>query len=552
MKKFLILSFLILIFSSCSAGDDSSDSNNSFNNMNNNNNTNGGNVNIGGVQDIGLFRDIIDNGGVPAPSTFSDNGFFSEHYIEYPFENCGENICMNGMLGRDISVISNDYMNVIQVVLKSWLDPSDYERPPTDFIMVIDVSGSMDSDQKMVKVREGLHLMVDGLKSTDRMSIISFSDWATQKMDLVFADSQENRDMMHSVVSTLIPGGSTNIYEGLEYGFDKSLISQEENRNARIVLLSDGVPTSGNTDAEEILNFAKGSVSEEVQLTSIGVGQDINYDLMKNLALEGGNFYFIENSSALTDIFVTELNYFSFPIAKEMTLTVHSQGNIQIGDSVGFGDNWIQEGNGGSASFPTLYLASRNSNTIEDPYSRRGGGSALFLRVTGVDGYTDLGSVNINLRYLDPEIDDYVEQYITLGELTSGGVMPVDSYYSDYEMKKSTAMLNAYLGLLQTITYAQNWQYQNGIDVLLTTRNWVQAVNEQLDDDDLEADILLMDKLYLNMLPYTNGDNPCYNCYYNEREDVHYGCSQGNGKNSGGTILFLILGILFTFRRKQA
>ncbi|MBU1241151.1 hypothetical protein KJ865_15660, partial [Myxococcota bacterium] len=163
MKTLISVFVLIFVLQSCSAGDDSSGSqnynnSNNINNINNVNNTNnGGNVNIGGVQDIGLFREIIEAGDIPAPSTLTANGFFSEHYLEYPFGSCEERLCLNGMIGRGESLLSNDYMNALQVVMKSYVDPSDYVRPPTDFIVVIDVSGSMYTDEKLQYAKQGLH-----------------------------------------------------------------------------------------------------------------------------------------------------------------------------------------------------------------------------------------------------------------------------------------------------------------------------------------------------------------------------------------------------------
>ncbi|MBN2724124.1 MAG: VWA domain-containing protein [Deltaproteobacteria bacterium] len=565
-RKILIVSYLILalsILEGCSDDDSAKDSysNNVANNAYNNT-ANGGNVNVGGVQDIGVFREIIESGGIPAPSTFSDNGFFSEHYIEYPFSDCGENICLNGMMGRGNSVISNDYMNVIQIVLKSYLDPADFSRPPTDFILVIDVSGSMAGD-KITKVREGLHLMVDSLNSDDRISLIAFSDFIQEKLDLTYADSLENKESMHLAVSNLVPGGSTNIYGGLSAGFAKAQIGVEQERHVRVVLLSDGVPTSGEVDPNVIQSFAESRATDNVQLTSIGVGSDINYDLMKNLALEGGNFYYIENYSALSDIFVTELDYFAFPIAKDITISVVSSTGIKIGDSVGFGDAWIPEGNGGSAQFPNLYLASRTSNDIEDPYSRRGGGSALFLRVTPTGETVDLSKAYVKLRYLDPDMDDYVDQLFTLSDLGMDGSIPVDEYYSEYEMKKSFAMLNAYLAFYETVVLAENWMMEESFDLITGAIDWMYTVNIVLDDDDISADIVLMEQLSNNIYPYTYSGDDYYcnngDCYYpetdyeNDREEVHYGCSQGNGNSSHFiSIMLLTLSFALYFRRKYS
>ncbi len=564
MKHLLSLIILILALAGCSAGDDSAGdqnyvSSNNSNNLNSVNNTTGGNVNIGGVQDIGLFREIIEAGDIPAPSTLTANGFFSEHYLEYPFGECDERLCLNGMIGRGRSLLSNDYMNALQVVLKSYVDPSDYERPPTDFIAVIDVSGSMYSDEKIQYAKQGLHLLVDALKADDRLSVIAYSDWASEVLTLTFADSADARDRMHAAVSSLYPTGSTNIYDGLTQAFDTARESGSEDRYARIVLLSDGVPTSGITDEDAILSLARESTSDKVQLTSIGVGYDVNYELMQDLAMAGGNFYFVEDGAALTEIFVQELDFFAFPIARDITISLNAGASFYAGDAVGF-DQWIPSGTGGSAYIPAVYAASRVSSSTEDPHTRRGGGSALFVRLVAQNSARDLSGMVLTMTYTDPEDELPVTQDVLVDELAGGdGIVPVDAYYSQEVMQKSFLMLNLYLALREVCQRAVNGDYEGARELLVSAIDHASAVNDQLADEDIENDIALMDRLLLN-LGYTYGDDYyCAgdNCYYDDTyysdETVNYGCSTSQGPSGALPLLIgLVLGFVALRRRRRS
>src|SRR5262245_23070970 len=52
-----------------------------------------------GAQDFGLFRKILEDGGIPGPETLDDLGFFAEHKLDYPAPACGQDVCMHGLLG---------------------------------------------------------------------------------------------------------------------------------------------------------------------------------------------------------------------------------------------------------------------------------------------------------------------------------------------------------------------------------------------------------------------------------------------------------------------
>jgi Ca-activated chloride channel homolog len=560
----IIISSILFIFTISCAGDDSADydSSNNSNNMNNvnnvNNTNNGGNVNIGGIQDIGLFREIIESGDIPAPTTLNANGFFSEHYLDYPFTECGDSLCLNGMLGRGTSILSNDYMNVLQVVIKSYVDPSDYERPPTDFIAVIDVSGSMYTDNKLQSVKEGLHLMVDKLNPEDRLALVSYSDWANELLPLSYASTTEEKNIMHDAIETMVPTGSTNIYDGLLSAFDIAGESQSQERYARIVFLSDGVPTSGITDESAIIALAQENSSDTVQLTSIGVGYDLNFDLMKELAMSGGNFYFIEDNASLLDIFVQEVDFFSFPIAKDISISLTSGSSFYAGDSVGF-DDWNPTNSGGTAYFPALYAASRVSSSSEDPSARRGGGSALFVRLVATDNTGDLSGMVLSMDYTDSLTGESSSQNVSVSELAGGdGTVSVDSYYSEDVMKKSFVMLNIYLALKEVCQRAVNYDYDGARSLLMDTIDHTYYINETLQDDDLNYDLELMEQLLQNFgVEIEDDDYYCdtQDCYYDneysEEENVHYGCSTSGGSLPSLPIIFLLFSMIFIIKKRN-
>lgn len=546
MKKhrfLLVLSLAAWLFSGCAA-DSSSKSSTGGNN--------GGNVNVGGVQDIGVFRQIIESGGIPGPDMLDANGFFSEHHLDIPAEDCGENLCLFGMLGRGVSLLSDDFMNVLQVGFKTFVNPLDYERPPTDFVAVIDVSGSMYSDAKLEYVRQGLHMMIDTLEPGDRMALVAYSDRAQERLPLTFADSSENRSTMHSIVNGLVAGGSTNIYDALTLGFDIARLSMQEGRYARVVFLSDGQPTAGITDAESIVSLARECATKTSQLTSIGVGYDVNFDLMRELAMAGGNFYFIDESAALVDIFVEEVKSFAFPIAENVHLSVSATDDFILGDSVGF-ESFVSSASGGEAVFPALYMATRTSSQVEDPNARRGGGSAMFVRFVPTPSSTfSLSGMLLTMTYTDPETGETVgPQRLMVSDMGEDGMLPENEYFSHEPMRKAFAMLNIYLALREVCTKAVQYDFGNASQLLAKTIDYARLLNDVLggSDDDIAADIELMEKLQRNL-------GGGYNCGYEggcmvEDEVVYTGCNASGSSSVSWMWMGAFLLGLFVIRCRR-
>ncbi|MBU1238739.1 VWA domain-containing protein, partial [Myxococcota bacterium] len=378
-------------------------------------------------------------------------------------------------------------------------------------------------------------------------------------LTLTFADGITSKDTMHAAISSLVPSGSTNIYDGLSMAFDVASQSAVDDRYARIVFLSDGVPTSGITDESAIINISREATSDRVQLTSIGVGYDVNYELMKELAMAGGNFYFLEDGPALTEIFVQELDFFAFPIAKDIHITLNAGNSFYAGDAVGF-DQWIPSEGGGSAFIPAVYAASRVSSSTEDPTTRRGGGSALFVRLVSQNADRDLGGMMLTMEYTDPDENIPVYQEVSVDSLAGGdGIVPVDSYYSEEVMKKSFLMLNLFLALQEVCQRAVNYNYEGARTLLIATIDHAMAVNALLEDEDITNDIDLMNRL-LNNLGYVYDDDyycDSEDCYYDDHyyqdETVNYGCStSGPVTGSFPLVLAFLLGLaLIRKMRKQ-
>ena len=273
----------------------------------------GSNVSLGGSQDAGFLRGQLEAGMVPTLESLDAAGFFAEHHSELPPPACGHRVCLQPTLAVMGNLMNGADCTMLQLGLNSPLAADPGSRPPLTLAVVVDVSGSMQG-QKLQFVQDGLELLIDGMHDDDRISLVSYSDAATVVAETT--DIADHRAQLREAVRGLVANGSTNLSEGLLAGYAEVLSNYDSARQNRVILLSDGNPTAGLTATSQILDMSRPYNSDGVGLTTIGLGQDFNIALMRDLALQAdGNFYFLEDAGAVSEVFTEELSFFVVPVA---------------------------------------------------------------------------------------------------------------------------------------------------------------------------------------------------------------------------------------------
>mgnify|MGYP006291874441 CR=1 FL=1 len=485
----------------------------------------GNNVGTSGAQDIGLFRKILDEGGIPGPSSLDANGFFSEHYTQLPPPDCDGPICLQAMLAVTRDWVWDDYGAALQLAFNTTIDASDLEAKPLDLIVVVDTSGSMASEEKLSYAKQGMHMLIDGMDPEDRMALVSYDTEARILSELHLV---EDATSLHDAVEWLVPSGATNLHDGLETGMVIASEAASVEREVRVILLSDGNPTTGITSADAIQEMADGFIADGIGLTTIGMGTDFNIDLMKSLAERGaGNFYFLEDPTAIEEVFGQELDYFVTPIAKEVHLEVRSGLGYKLGRVSGT-RFWETKNYGGVLSIPTLFLASRLSNEAPDN-ARRGGGSTFFIDLHPDQVQTDGDKMvtEITLTYRVPGTNELKEQTVVVEYPGVPGEVPEGGYYSNQAMVKNNAVYNIYKGLREASETAET-SHNHALWVLTRLEEIARDWNEHYEDDDIAADIELIEQFQNNLR--AKGASPVdpdgYDYYGGEEgQDITMGCS---------------------------
>ena len=175
--------------------------------------------------------------------------------------------------------------------------PTD-DRDPVSLVFVVDVSGSMDADNRLGLAKEVIYGISEQMIPGDRAAIVTYANEVRVARD--FTDGDNVRDIA-STARQLRPGGGTYAEAGLTLGYDLAADEMRRGRKVRLVLLSDGVANVGNTGPDFILRVVDDYAQRNATLTTIGVGITGNYNdvLMEVLANRGnGTYHYLANREA--------------------------------------------------------------------------------------------------------------------------------------------------------------------------------------------------------------------------------------------------------------
>ncbi|MEM7159671.1 MAG: VWA domain-containing protein [Myxococcota bacterium] len=456
----------------------------------------GAGVAQGGAQDFGQFRAILDAGDLPGPETLDDVGFFNEHKIELPPADCGEDICLHGELGVMGNMINGSNCTLVMLGMNTPINPAEQPRLPLNLAIAVDTSGSMQGDS-IDYLREGLFRMLDDLGPDDRISLIGFNDGSTVLVESVSGDDPD----LTLAIGSLQAGGRTNIYDGLRTAYEVVEAHADPELQNRVILLSDGEATVGIQSTSRLVEMSSAYNSEGYGLSTIGMGVDFNPELMRDLAEKGaGSFYFLEDPSAVEEVFEEEVNTFLVPLAKdvEISLAVDSGYTLRAIYGTKQAETW---GNVGQISIPSLQIAHRVS--VEDVEGgRRGGGGAMIAELVPRDPsqVEEEGTVGtITMSWDDPGTDETRNTSVKIGTPLQPGDTPETGHFSSNGVEKSFVMLNIYAGFEMAAVRSSYGDLAGARGVLVPLAEQVDAWLVDNPDIDIEDDLSYIRKFIDNL-----------------------------------------------------
>lgn len=197
----------------------------------------------------------------------------------------------------------------------------DNNRKDSVLTFVIDVSGSMERENRLDLVKRALFILLNQLRPGDEVGVVVYGSNARVVLPHT---GIENREYILQAINKLRPDGSTNAEAGLRMGYKLALKNSKSDCINRVILCSDGVANVGQTGPDAILKEIGNYVKEGVTLTTVGFGMG-NYNdvLMEQLANKGnGSYAYVDTIKEAKRVFVENLTGTLQVIAKDAKIQV--------------------------------------------------------------------------------------------------------------------------------------------------------------------------------------------------------------------------------------
>ena len=217
--------------------------------------------------------------------------------------------------------------NLITMIGMSGMEIDSEDLPPSNIVMLIDVSGSMNSPDKLPLLKDAFKNLVENFTDQDRVSIVVYAGAAGVVIE---GEEGSNYRAIERALDSLSAGGSTAGGEGIELAYDIASDYFIKGGNNRVILATDGDFNVGLTSHLELEEFIEEKRNSNIFLSVIGFGTgNIRDDIMELLADKGnGNYAYIDSYDEAVKVFTKEFSGTMFTIAKDVKIQVEFNEDI--------------------------------------------------------------------------------------------------------------------------------------------------------------------------------------------------------------------------------
>lgn len=307
-------------------------------------------LSTGGAKDANNFRENIKNGYFPISTDITYNGLFYDYYFDTTSSNkqIDETQLFSPSYSTAVSKdpVSNENEYYMTVGLNSNIKESDFARKKLNLVVVLDISGSMNSSfnkyyydgenneyeedktkTKMTIANESVNILIDQLKDDDRFGMVLFDNQAytAKKMNLI-ANTDVSAIKNH--ILEIKANGGTNFEAG--YSKANELLKEYENVDSneyenRIIVITDAMPNAGKTSKEDLFSMINENATKGTYTSFIGVGVDFNTAVIEKLSdTKGANYYSVHSSKEFKERMGEQFEYMVTPLVFDLNLKLSS------------------------------------------------------------------------------------------------------------------------------------------------------------------------------------------------------------------------------------
>ncbi len=210
----------------------------------------------------------------------------------------------------------NEGTRLLRIGIKGY-DIPQAERPPSNLVFLVDVSGSMMSPDKLDLVKTSLSMLADRLGPKDKVSIVVYAGAAG-----IVLDPTNNSKYVKAALGCLTAGGSTAGGQGMELAYATAKANFIKGGVNRVIMATDGDFNVGISSNDGIEAIVKKNRDAGITLTTLGYGQgNYNEAMMEKIADVGnGNYAYIDSALEAQKVLDEEMASTIFTIAKDVKI----------------------------------------------------------------------------------------------------------------------------------------------------------------------------------------------------------------------------------------
>ncbi|MBI4025981.1 MAG: VWA domain-containing protein [Verrucomicrobia bacterium] len=195
------------------------------------------------------------------------------------------------------------------------------KRPLSNLVFLIDVSGSMQPENKLPLIKQGLKLLVKELSENDRVAMVVYAGNSGLVLPSTCCDQKET---ILAAIDRLEAGGSTNGGAGIQLAYDIALANFIKGGVNRVILATDGDFNVGVTNQGDLTRLIEQKAKTGVFLSVLGFGMgNLKDSMLEKLADKGnGNYAYIDTFNEARKVLVEQMTGTLITIAKDVKIQV--------------------------------------------------------------------------------------------------------------------------------------------------------------------------------------------------------------------------------------
>lgn len=262
------------------------------------------------------MRRFLNLGQTPPAASVRVEEYINYFTFDYPEPQNGNNVSLNS----EVAVCPwNTNHHLMRIGMKGKTIPEN-ELLNSNYVFLIDVSGSMSSPDKLGVLKSGFKTLTDNLRDDDKIAIVTYAGSAGVLLPSTLGSEKAK---IKDAIDKLGAGGSTAGAEGIITAYNIAEENFIPKGNNRVILGSDGDFNVGPSSTEDLVKLIEEKRETGVYLTVLGVGGgNLNDYGMEQIANKGnGNYEYIDNAKQIQKVFTYELGKL-YTVAKDSKIQI--------------------------------------------------------------------------------------------------------------------------------------------------------------------------------------------------------------------------------------